>query len=226
MVLPIPKAGAENAADTKLVHGGCIAHSFRMKEKRRVGSERSATRATILDATQAVMVEEGYAAVSTRRVADRAGIKPALVQYYFPTMDDLLLAVYRRAAERSTQQQREAMASGDPLRTLWTQSTDPDVSVLAVEFMALANHRKVIRLEIAQHIELTRTLLAEAFAQLLPEAGIDPALYPPAAVSLLIEGAARALIMEQGLGVSIGHDQMRLLVERWLHRIGSPPGAV
>ena len=38
------------------------------------------------------MIDEGYAAVSTRRVAAKAGLTPPLVHYYFPTTDDLLLA--------------------------------------------------------------------------------------------------------------------------------------
>ena len=42
---------------------------------RRVGAENSATRALILDATEQLIREEGYAAVSTRRVAARAGLK-------------------------------------------------------------------------------------------------------------------------------------------------------
>ena len=43
--------------------------------------------------------EEGYAAVTSRRVADAAGLKPQLVHYYFRTMEDLFLEVFRRRAE-------------------------------------------------------------------------------------------------------------------------------
>ena len=89
-----------------------------LSTKRRVGTEQSAMRATILDATEALMVEAGYAAVSTRRVATQAGVKPALIQYYFLTMDDLLLAAYRRAADRSIQSQVAALASSRPLHAL------------------------------------------------------------------------------------------------------------
>ena len=45
------------------------------------------------------MVDEGYAAATSRRVAAKAGVKPALVHYYFPSMDDLFVAVLRDKAE-------------------------------------------------------------------------------------------------------------------------------
>ena len=46
------------------------------------------------------MRDEGYAAVTSRRVAEQAGLKPQLVHYYFRTMDDLFLEMFRRGADR------------------------------------------------------------------------------------------------------------------------------
>ena len=60
------------------------------------------------------MLADGYGAVSTRKVAARAGLKPSLVHYYFPTTDDLLLAVSRRGADESDRMIEQALASGDP----------------------------------------------------------------------------------------------------------------
>ncbi|EUA30299.1 bacterial regulatory s, tetR family protein [Mycobacterium xenopi 4042] len=53
----------------------------------------------LLDAAEQLMLEEGYAAVTSRRVAQKAALKPQLVHYYFRTMDDLFLAAFRRRAE-------------------------------------------------------------------------------------------------------------------------------
>ena len=60
---------------------------------------RRRPRGALLDAAEQLMLEEGYAAVTSRRVAAQAGLKPQLVHYYFRTMDDLFLAVFRRRAE-------------------------------------------------------------------------------------------------------------------------------
>lgn len=191
-----------------------------MDEKHRTGVARSAKRSAILDATQALMIERGYAAVSARNVATRAGIKPALVQYYFPSMEELLLEVYRRAAEHSIERQAAALASPRPLHTLWALSTEGGDTALAIEFMALANHRKTIRAEIARFSERARALQAEALSRLLPDA--DHNL--PGGVSVLLAGAARALVMETNLGIAGGHLEARAIVERWLDA-SDPPRA-
>jgi len=193
-----------------------------MADARRVGTEQPATRARMLDAVQALMIEDGYAAVSARRVAARAEVKPALVQYYFPTMDDLFLALYRRAAEDSIERQATALASDRPLHALWALSSDSAQTVLAIEFMALANHRKAIRAEIASYSERARALQAEAVRRILGESTSDIAGLPPAGVSLLLAGAARALVMERGLGIEGGHDDAQLIVQRWLDAVAPP----
>src|ERR1044071_8381096 len=86
-------------------------------EQPRIG--REATRDALIKATAQVMLEEGYAAASSRRVAAKAGGKPALVHYYFPSMDDLFLAVLREGAETNLYRQREALAGDAPLHALW-----------------------------------------------------------------------------------------------------------
>lgn len=199
-----------------------------MTSTRRLGSALSATHALILDATENIMVAEGYASVSTRRVAAKAGIKPALVQYYFPTMDDLWLAVYRRGAECILERQAQALSSSHPLRALWALSTEPGRAALGIEFMALANHRKAIRAEIAHYATRTRMLQAEALSFLLEHGPIDPNRYAPEAITLIMAGIARALVMEQGVGIDFGHSEARSLMEFWLgllEPVQSPAGA-
>ena len=101
--------------------------------KRRIGAESSETRALIIAATELVIREEGYSAASTRRVALRAGLKPSLVHYYFPTTDDLLLAVFERGAAKSDEMIEAAIASGDPVRALWRLFSDDSRTALSVE---------------------------------------------------------------------------------------------
>ena len=193
-----------------------------MTQERRIGAESSETRARIVDATEQVIRDEGYAAASTRRVAIHAGLKPSLVHYYFPTTDDLLLAVFRRGAEQSDAMIEQALASDDPVRALWRFFADTSRTALALEFMALANHRKAIRAEIARHSEAMRARQSELFEQVLGErlAGTDGCA--PAGLSLLLAGIGRALVMEGGLGVDSGHVEAREFVERWLDRLLPP----
>ena len=194
-----------------------------MKEKRRIGTAQSATHTAILDAAQTLMIEDGYAAVSARRVAVQAGIKPALVQYYFPTMDMLLLTLYRRAADLSIDNQIATLSSPQPLRALWMLSSDARYAALAIEFMALANHRKSIQAEIARYSKRARHLQAEALGNILQGTRFASPTFSAIGVSLILAGVARGLVMEEGLGIGEGHPDARAIVEAWLNEIEPTP---
>ena len=53
--------------------------------------QRAATRQAIIDATIDCLVEDGYATLTTRRVADRVGIAQSTVMHHFETREALLV---------------------------------------------------------------------------------------------------------------------------------------
>ncbi|MQY27709.1 TetR/AcrR family transcriptional regulator [Nocardia aurantia] len=185
---------------------------------RRVGAEDSATRLAILDATAKIMREEGSAAATSRRVAAVAGVKPPLVHYYFPTMDDLYLAVFRRGAEAHVERQRRAIFSDRPLRALWDLSREPHGTRLQLEFMALANQRPAIRAELAAYTDRFREIQVTALTFIARERGLDLGEFPPVVVSLLIASLSGALATESALGVHRGHEELLAFVEGHLDR--------
>jgi AcrR family transcriptional regulator len=188
---------------------------------RRVGAENSATRALILDATETLMLEKGYAAASTRRVAAQAGLKPSLVHYYFPTTDDLLLAVYRRAAEWSQEGLQKALEAPDPLQALWTYNSDTSRTGLTLEFMALASHRKNLRAEIAAHAEMARQLQVRILERILGDRARE---IPPLVLSVLIASMGRAIVMEEGLGITGGHAEAHEWFRKFLAHLHPEKG--
>jgi AcrR family transcriptional regulator len=190
-----------------------------MASERRIGAEDSQTRLALIDAAQLLMIEEGYAAVTSRRVAAKAGLKPQLVHYYFRTMDDLFVAMLRRGAEHNLERQAQALASPEPLRALWEVSFDPTGTALAVEFTALANHRKAIRAEIAAFAEQFRQGQADALAAVYADYGIDPDGLPPITLLVLMTAVSRVVAMERSLGISSGHEETLALVEGLLTRL-------
>ena len=193
----------------------------RMTATRRIGAEDSATRAALLDAARALMVEEGYAAVTSRRVAARAGLKPQLVHYYFRTMDDLFVALVRRGSEQGLAAQARALASDRPLRALWELSTDPAGRTFITEVTALANHRKEIRAEIAELAETFRRQQLAGITPVLERYGIADTIDPEAFL-VLFTSLAQVLVLEDALGVTLGHDAARALVERALTKHEGP----
>jgi AcrR family transcriptional regulator len=172
------------------------------------------------------MLEEGYAAVTSRRVAARAGLKPQLVHYYFRTMDDLFLALYRRRAEQGLERQTRALASDQPLWALWDLSRDPRGTALTMEFVALANHRKEIRAEFATSAERYRTEQARGLAVVLERYGIEAGQLPPVVFSVLMTSVSQVLVIEQESGMTTGHAETVAYVEEFLGRFEGPRRAV
>jgi AcrR family transcriptional regulator len=194
-----------------------------MTMPRRLGADDSENRKTLLNAAQQLMIEEGYAAVTTRRVAARAGLKPQLVHYYFASMDDLLLALVRRATARSRDAFARALASPKPLRALWEVSSDPDVTALTAEMMALANHRKAVQNELAEGARRLRRMQVDALAKLLAQLGVTNDVVRPDALMVVIASVSRVMVMEKSLGVSTGHKNTLAVVEHYLAKFESDP---
>jgi AcrR family transcriptional regulator len=194
-----------------------------MTSARRLGAPDAKNRSLLLDAAEQLMLEEGYAAVTSRRVAQKAALKPQLVHYYFRTMDDLFLAAFRRRAEHGLKIHACALESPQPLWALWRFSIDPAATALTMEYIALANHRKALKAEIAHYAERFREEQRKAVATVLGRYGMDPAEVPPLVWSVLITSVSQVLVIEKALGVSAGHAETLAFVERYLHRLEGDP---
>jgi AcrR family transcriptional regulator len=194
-----------------------------MTTARRIGAPDAKNRAVLLDAAEQLMLEEGYAAVTSRRLASKAGLKPQLVHYYFRTMDELFLAVFRRQAEEGLRAQARALESPQPLWALWRFGTDLGFTRITMEFMALANHRKEMRAEIAYYAERFRDEQRKAVSAALAHYGVDTQDVPPVVWTVLMTSVSRVLVLEQALGMSAGHAETVALVERYLRRLEGDP---
>jgi AcrR family transcriptional regulator len=167
------------------------------------------------------MLDEGYAAATSRRVAAKAGVKPALVHYYFPSMDDLFLAVLRAGAETNLALQREAVADDRPLHALWRLNSTHGAR-LFMEFMALANHRKAIRSEIAAYAERFGDVEESVVTRAMKAHGVDVAAFPPVVMSMIVTSLARIVLLERGLGITRGHAEAEAFIERCLEKFEMP----
>lgn len=185
------------------------------------GPTKRSTRELLIEATAQIMRDEGYAAATSRRVAALAGVKPALVYYYFDTMDDLFVAVLRSGAEASLDEMRRALTDDDPLRALWLINSDARRTGLNTEFMALANHRKVIGSELKAYAERVRDIETAAATVALRGHGVDLEEYPPVVVSMLLAQMARSLCNEVAIGVTDGHQEFRAFIDRFLDGLAS-----
>jgi AcrR family transcriptional regulator len=188
---------------------------------RRVGAVDSQTRARLVDAAEQLLLEEGHAAVTSRRVGAKAGLKPQLVHYYFRSMDDLFVEIFRRRAEQNLARFERAVTADGSLRNLWKLNADPRGAAFSLEFVALAKHRTAIRSEIARYAERFRAAQLEAVTAALTAGGITADQLPPVVALLMMTGLAQVLALEQALGVTTGHADTVAFIESAIARYES-----
>jgi TetR/AcrR family transcriptional regulator len=185
-----------------------------------VESEKSAkVRAAILDATEQIMKEAGYAAVSSRKVEGRAGLKSQLVHYYFRTMDELFAAVWQRYDDRFLENQARVLSSDRPLRALWERSIDPETTTLRHEFIALANHRETIRELVARSTKRILNMQVAAIKELFERHEISPTDLSPVVLVQLFSFVSRSLITQRNLGLSEDHAEIVQFIDQTIARI-------
>lgn len=188
---------------------------------RRIGSQTSKTRAVLLDAAQQVMLDDGYAAVTYRSLAERAGVTPGLVQYYFPTLDDMFLALLRRRADQTHERLLAELEVrvDEPLRITWEHSSDETSAALLTEFMALANHRKVVRTAILEVIERTRQAQLQMLKARWDEYQDESGGLSPEALLFLLHNIPKMIQLEEAVGLSTAHEEVLRFVQQRLDRV-------
>ncbi len=173
-------------------------------ESRRItrAEQRATTRQAVIDATIDCLVDDGYAELTTRRVAERAGIAQSTVMHHFETREALLVEavtqVALRLAERSldridlgalrTPEQRDAV-----LDEAWVEFTSPQALAAAQLWAAVWNEPELAPTlrELESRIE---GIMSGAAGALFPELAGDPRL--PALIDAtvaLIRGLVNAI---------------------------------
>src|SRR6266545_6293453 len=81
------------------------------------------TRLQIVEAAFETLKDEGFTGATSRAVAARGGFNPALIFYYFGSMDALLLATVDWTSERRLEAYRAAVADASTLEQLIAATT-------------------------------------------------------------------------------------------------------
>ena len=92
----------------------------------RVTAERvRQSKRDLLSAAQAVLLQEGYSGLSTRRVADAAGTQMSQIQYHFGSKEGMILALFEHLNAQLIERQTETF--DDPSLSVsqkWALSCD------------------------------------------------------------------------------------------------------
>ena len=139
-------------------------------------------RETILDATIDCLVDGGYARLTTRRIADRAGLAQSTVMHHFPARETLVVEAVTRLASRlaertlagidlaelRTPERREAL-----LDKAWSDFTSPE-ALAAATLWAAAWAEPELAVALRALEERIGAIITTTARAVLPETAADP----------------------------------------------------
>ena len=183
-------------------------------------SRRETATTALFDAAERLLVEDGYAGLTTRRVAAEAGVNHGLVHYYFGSMEELLLQVLERFTARLIDRQTAMYEADVPFLEKWRTAMrwlEEDVQggypKVWWELQAMAWNHHGMRERLLRVDEEWRTLLRAAFGGALDEYGVD---FPLEATVSLVVAFNKGMQIEQLSGIETGHRERLGWIDGWL----------
>ena len=180
---------------------------------------RSAAEDALLDAAERLLVEVGYPGITTRRLAEEAGVNHGLVHYYFGSNENLLVRALERFTQRLITRQRELYAADIPFIEKWRTamrylvSEDVTYEKVWLELQALAWNRPELRDRLARVNVEWRAVLTDAFERPHRELGIA---MPLEALVSLVMTVNLGIIVERLGGIETGHRELLDWIDGWL----------
>jgi AcrR family transcriptional regulator len=176
-----------------------------------------------LDAAERLLIEVGYASITTRRLAEAARANHGLVHYYFGSMEQLFISVLERYTDRLIERQRAMYAADEPFIEKWRKAMgfldeDRESGYQKVwwELQALAWNRPELRERLAEVYQKWRMTLTEAFAPVMAEYGLDTQRFPVEAMVTLVATFNEGIILERLSGIYEGHAALLAMTDNWL----------
>jgi AcrR family transcriptional regulator len=180
---------------------------------------RSAAEEALLDAAERLLVEVGYAGITTRRLAEEAGVNHGLVHYYFGSNENLLVRALERFTERLIERQRELYAADEPFIEKWRTamrylvSEDFTYEKIWLELQALGWNNPELRERLARVNAEWRAALTSAFEEPHRKLGIG---MPLGALVSLVMTFNLGIIVERLGGIETGHAELLDWIDQWL----------
>lgn len=193
---------------------GETATKTRGKRRMTRAEQRAATRTSIIESAIACLVEEGWPALTTRRVAERAGIAQSTLMHHFETREALLVDAVTSLALRladdaldqiDLSELRTARGRDAVLDQAWREFTSPQALAAGQLWVAAWNEPELAATLRELETRLTGIIDAAA-ATLFPEVVEDPRF--PAVLD-----AAVSLI--RGLVLAIPISGREAVEQRW-----------
>jgi AcrR family transcriptional regulator len=190
-----------------------------------VSPAREEVEQAFLDAAERLLVSVGYANITTRKLAEEAGLNHGLVHYYFGSMKELLLQVLERFTDRLIKRQREMYAADMPFIEKWRiamryleEDEASGYSKVWYELQALGWNDPDTRKRVARVDNAWFEVIYEAFGKAMDEYGVDKVRFPVEAIVTLVGTFNEGMHLRMLSGINRGHKALldfcdRVLVE-------------
>src|SRR5436190_8937084 len=184
-------------------------------------SARATAEEALFDAAERLLVDVGYAGITTRRLAEEAGVNHGLVHYYFGSNENLLLQMLERFTARLIARQEALYAADAPYVEKWRTAMahlmgdDYAYEKAWMELQALSWNDAELKERLARVNAEWRRVLTEAFAEPHRALGIE---MPLAALVSLVMTFNLGIMVERLGGIETGHQELLDWIDGWLSR--------
>ena len=152
-----------------------------VRPRRTQEERRATTKQAILDASVACLIDDGYAGLTTRKVAARAGVSPATQRFHFPDRASFLEAALEALAIELRNQVAEMKLEDAPkierfrsgLDELWEIMKGPMFRVFN-ELSAAAHHDDDARAALVGADRALTRQISQSVVELFPDDVKDP----------------------------------------------------
>ncbi|MBV8462712.1 MAG: TetR/AcrR family transcriptional regulator [Acidimicrobiales bacterium] len=178
----------------------------------------------LLDAAEQLLFEVGYAGVTTRAVAEEAGVNHGLVHYYFGSMEELLT----QTLERFVDQMAGALDAlyEDPTLSFaekwrlgsqfWVEEPTKRFPKILMELLAMGWNMPALQPRLTEVHARFRSSFERHFGQAMREYGVDESAYPLKVIVAAVTSYQLGLIVEGLSGVEEGHRELLDWIQAWV----------
>jgi AcrR family transcriptional regulator len=172
-------------------------------KKPRTSHKGQQRRQEILDTARSILVDEGWEAFSMREVATRLGIRHGHLQYYFPTKQDLLVALYDAEVSAYTSGMSSAVARARTRQSAIEGLLDSGIAVaqrpetqLWRIAAALAHRDNEMEAILSRDNQLYRDGLTAAFSDIAPQLSPQRQVVLARFLQVLVDGLSLQLLTD------------------------------
>ena len=159
------------------------------------GTKGQKRRQQIIDAAKQALIEGGANSLVLRDVADQIGITHGNLQYYFPTKNDLLIAIFDQAVEKYTESMRVAVSETSTRKGRLDAIIDAGIAELKAPetalwrmMMSLADHNPDMASILKKENDLYEEVVAEELKLISPDLTIQRRRHIARIIHAILDG--------------------------------------